>query len=96
MSPFPDLPWQNVATDLFEWKRKNYLLIVDYYSRYIEIALQKGISVEEVIKHTKSIFARHGIQEPGISDNGPLYSSEAYAQYASEYQFKHVTVSLRG
>ena len=93
VSPFPDLPWQKVATDLFEWKRENYLLIVDYYSRYIEIALLKGTSAEEVIKHTKSIFARHGIPELVISDNGPQYSSEAYTQFASEYQFKHVTSS---
>ena len=93
VSSFPELPWQKVATDLFEWKRENYLLIVDYYSRYIEIALLKGTSAEEVIKHTKSIFARHGIPELVISDNGPQYSSEAYAQFASEYQFKHMTSS---
>ena len=29
-SPFPDIPWQKVATDLFEYKRENYLLVVDY------------------------------------------------------------------
>ena len=30
-SPLPDLPFQNVGTDLFEWDKKIYLLIVDYY-----------------------------------------------------------------
>ena len=92
-SVFPELPWQKVATDLFEWKHKNYLLIVDYYSRYIEIALLKQTTAEEVIKHTKSIFARHGIPELVISDNGPQYSSKAYADFAKEFQFKHVTSS---
>ena len=92
-SVFPELPWQKVATDLFEWKNKNYLLIVDYYSRYIEIALLKQTTAEEVIKHTKSIFARHGIPEVVVSDNGPQYSSKAYADFAKEYQFKHVTSS---
>ena len=92
-SVFPELPWQKVATDLFEWKHKHYLLIVDYYSRYIEIALLKQTSAEEVIKHTKSIFARHGIPEVVISDNGPQYSSRAYADFAVEYQFKYVTSS---
>ena len=33
-SQLPDLPWQKVGTDLFEWRNKNFLLIVDYYSRY--------------------------------------------------------------
>ena len=34
----PSLPWAKVATDLFQWRGKSYLLIVDYYSRYIEIS----------------------------------------------------------
>ena len=34
-STLPELPWQRVATDLFEWKQKTYVIIVDYYSRYI-------------------------------------------------------------
>ena len=38
-SELPELPWQKVGTDLFEWKNCNYLLIVDYYSRFIEVAL---------------------------------------------------------
>ena len=37
-STIPELPWQKVGTDLFEWKGKTYLIIVDYFSRFIEIA----------------------------------------------------------
>ena len=56
-SIFPDLPWQKIATDLFEWKKENYLLIIDYYSQFIEVARLKQTTAEEVIQHTKSIFA---------------------------------------
>ena len=66
----PQLPWQKVAMDLFEWKKKTYLLIVDYYSRYIEIALLNRLTSEEVVAHCQSIFARHGIPEQVVSDNG--------------------------
>ena len=92
-SCLPELPWQKVGTDLFEWKQNTYLLIVDYYSRFIEISRLNRTTADEVIVHTKSIFARHGIPEIVVSDNGPQYASEAFAKFAHEYQFEHVTSS---
>ena len=89
----PDLPWQKVGTDLFQWKNHQYLLIVDYYSRYIEISKLSGTTADNIINHTKSIFARHGIPEVVYSDNGPQFSSEAHKQFALAYHFKHVTSS---
>ena len=50
---------------------KDYLLIVDYHTKYPEISLLSDTTSVIVIKHTKSIFARHGIPEVVISDNGP-------------------------
>ena len=92
-SNFPESPWQRVGTDLFEMKGHTYLLIVDYYSRYIEVAPLNRTTAEEVILHTKSIFARHGIPEVVVSDNGPQYSSEAYANFARKFRFEHITSS---
>ena len=31
-TPLSQSPWQKVVTDLFEWKRSTYLLIIDYFS----------------------------------------------------------------
>ena len=82
-SVLPELPFQKVGTDLFEWKKRVYLLLVDYYSRYIEIALLNSQTAAEVIAHMKSIFVRHGILELVVSDNGPQYSCEAFSEFAS-------------
>ena len=92
-SSLPDLPWQRVGTDLFEYKQKPYLLIVDYHSRFIDIALLHNMSSATVIRHTKSIFARHSIPELVISDSGPQFHAECYKQFAEDYSFKHVTSS---
>ena len=89
----PELPWQRVGTDLFEFKGKSYVLVVDYYSRFIEVARLNRTTSEEVILRTKGIFARHGIPEVVVSDNGPQYSSEVYAAFARQFQFEHVTSS---
>ena len=40
-----------------------FLVIVDCYSRYVEIARLNQLTAEELITHTKSIFVRHGIPE---------------------------------
>ena len=37
-TPLPDRPWQVVATDLFELKGIDYLIVIDYFSRCIEVA----------------------------------------------------------
>ena len=92
-STLPELPWQKFGTDLFKWQKGHYLLVVDYFSRYIEIAKLVGTTAVEVISQTKSIFTRHRIPEVVMSDNGHQFSAKIYSKLASDYQFKHVTSS---
>ena len=73
--------------------REQTLLIVDYFSRWIEIAKLQPATSSSVIGHTQSIFARYGIPEVIVSDNGPQYSSEVFSQFARDYSFEHVTSS---
>ena len=92
-TPFPERPWQRVSSDLFEWKKSNYLLVSDYYSRYIEVIELKTQTPHEVINRLKSIFSRHGIPEILVSDNGTQYSSALFREFATEYGFTHLTSS---
>ena len=41
----------------------------------------------------KGMFARYGIPEVVVSDNGPQYSCEAFKEFAADYQFCHNTSS---
>ena len=36
------------------------------------------MTAEVVIRHCKSVFARHGIPEEDITDNGPQLDSRAF------------------
>ena len=45
------------------------------------------------MKHLKFIFARHGIPEVVMSDNGPQYTASNFAQFADAYGFQHITSS---
>ena len=67
----PQRPWQKVGTDLFDWQAKPHLIVVNYYSRYPEVAELRDTKASTVIKKTKSFFSRHRIPETVMSDNGP-------------------------
>ena len=90
---FPELPWQKLGMDLFEFNKSTYLLVVDYYSWFIEIAKLSALTSEEVVQYCKSIFARHGIPEEVITDNGPQFVAQWFADFAQEYHFRHITSS---
>ena len=48
---------------------------------------------KSVINASKVQFARHGIPETVISDNGPQFSSAEFDHFAKEWQFQHRTAS---
>ena len=89
----PKYPYQKVAVDLCEKGGKMYMIVVDYYSRYIEICWLSDTSSSSVIKGLREIFARHGIPEELISDNGPQFSAHVFGEFAREWGITHVTSS---
>jgi len=51
-----------------------------------------------MIARCKSIFARHGIPETVMSDNGPQFEpvrTSKFSEFAVEYGFRHITSSPR-
>lgn len=91
--PIPDRPWQVLATDMFTFDNFDYVLLTDYYSNFFEIGRLKNARASTVINKLKSFMSRHGIPEKVVSDNGPAYSSQEFEQFASEWDFRHVTSS---
>ena len=95
ISDLPKYPWQVVGTDLFELNKRNYLLVVDYFSRYPEVIQVTSTTSPTIISALKSVFLRHGIPEIVRSANGPQYSSTEFLSFASSYGFQHCTSSPR-
>ena len=91
----PQRPWQKVGSDLFSLNHDTYLLVVDYYSRFVEIAKLTPTRSQDIIVHLKSMFARHGVPEIFFSDNAPQYSSQEFKDFAAAYGFTHTTSSPR-
>ena len=105
-SELPERTWQKVACDLFNFNNavfifhslslSVYLLVVDYFSRWIEIALlDKDTAADYVISHLKSIFAKFGISNELRSDGSLLFSSFTFQKFANCYGFVHTFSSPR-
>ncbi|XP_060080243.1 uncharacterized protein LOC132559627 [Ylistrum balloti] len=91
--PVPSLPWSKVGTDLCELNGKTYLVLVDYYSNFIEVAPLKDTRTSTVIRHMKENIARYGIMDTLVSDNGPQYSSAEFKAFTSVYGINHLMSS---
>ena len=94
-SELPQYPWQKVGADLFFLNGANYLLLVDYFSRYPEVQKLPNTTSTTIIASLKASFARFGIPEVFMSDNGPQFASELFANFTRDYGFTHVTSSPR-
>lgn len=93
--PVPDYPWKVVATDLFLWDNTEFFVVTDYYSRHFEVVQLRDTKSKTTIQKLKSNFARLGIPRKVVSDNGPQYSSQEFANFSKEYDFTHATSSPR-
>ena len=89
----PDLPWQKISQDIFYLQGKSYLVTVDHYSDFVEVDQVKDSSSESVILASKQQFARHGILQFVITDNGPAFALYEYAAFSKTYEFEHTANS---
>ena len=82
-----------LGADLFNLNGREYLLVIDYYSNYPEVALLEEISSKAVINKLKSIFSRHGIPSKLITDNGRQFISSEFKSFTDYYNINHSTSS---
>ena len=83
VSSLSNYPYQIIGTDLFQHKSTNYLLVVNYFSRYPEIAKVTDTSSKSVIAALRLMFARHDIPEVFLSDNSPQYESQKMIEFVN-------------
>ena len=75
-SPVPDLPWEVAASDILTFEGEQYLVLVDYYSKYIEVTKLKNLTSPEIKGALKEHVSRHGIPAKLITDCGAQYASK--------------------
>ena len=66
-----------------------YIIVVDYYSRFFEVAKLAQASAKHVIEKLKQIFACHRSPEYFYLDNGPQYINQEFKDFAKLWGFTH-------
>lgn len=79
--------------DLFHFNNAEYIMCVDYYSKYPEISKLSGTTSKHIITALKSVFARHGVPDELFSDNGRQLISAEMQDFATSWEFEHSTLS---
>lgn len=90
---FPKKPWQVVGADMFFCQNKTYLLVVDYFSKYIDIVELKDQSAENHIVALKTVFSRWGIPNVLYTDDGAQYRAQIFKDFCINWNFKHTSSS---
>lgn len=94
-TPLPSKPWQHLAVDYLGPlpSGHNLLVLVDYYSRYIEIDIMKKIDSTQTIRRLNTIFARFGIPITLTADNGPQFASEEFKKFCESNNIKLISTT---
>ncbi|XP_058796647.1 uncharacterized protein K02A2.6-like [Phymastichus coffea] len=88
--PWPEKPWSRVHLDfLGPFYNKMLLVVIDAHSKWPEIIdFKTDTTAEKLICSMRKIFARHGLPEHIVSDNGRQFVSEKFKKFLSELGIK--------
>ena len=84
-SELPAGPWVKVAADLCQLHNKTYLVVMDTYSKYIEIGYLSTLTSERVVDKMKNMFSRWRDPEEIACDGGPQFTARCFKDFAKEH-----------
>ena len=93
VSEVPPHPWHTLGSDLFYFQRIDFLVVVDYFSKYLIVRKIPNSTSSAVIKELGLIFSEFGKPQVFRSDNGPCYSSQEFEFFMQNWLVEHRTSS---
>nr|XP_028572340.1 uncharacterized protein K02A2.6-like [Podarcis muralis] len=85
-------PWSRLHLDFAgPFQGKVFLVIVDAYSKWLEVAMVPSMASAAVIKVLRQLFATHGLPETIVSDNGAAFVSQEFRAFLADNFIRGVT-----
>ena len=92
---FSQRPWSKVGVDICYMDDRILLVIVDYFSNFIEVCRLNTKTTVCIIRELQNVFARFGVPDQLMSDNEPQFCTEEFAKFTRKWNFDHITSSPR-
>lgn len=84
-------PWSRIHVDYAGPIHGQYLLIIiDSYSKWVEVFLTKTITSNFTICKLREVFSRFGLVDTIVSDNGRQFTSDEFRIFTENNQVKHI------
>lgn len=90
--PIPKGPWSRIHIDYAGPVNGNYFLVmVDAFSKWPEIFKLSSTTTTRTISCLQETFARHGLCDTIVSDNGPQFTSAEFKEFCKRNGVEHLT-----
>ena len=91
---WPDTPWKRIHVDFAgPFQGKMFFIVIDAHSKWPEVVTMSTTTSHTTIEALRSMFARFGLPEQLVSDNGPQFTSTEFAQFMKGNHIKHILCS---
>ena len=94
-SIIPHRPWETIGSDLFHFQGNNYMVVVDYFSNWIECVRLNNATNKSMLSFLSYLVSRYGHFNEIRTDNGPCYAAANMTQFCSDITARQVTSSPR-
>lgn len=92
--PIVEKPWSRIHVDYAgPFEDKMFLLIVDSYSKWPEIFIMSTTTSNATIIKLNEVFARFGIPDVLVSDNGTQFTSNEFKEFCEMSGVQHIRTS---
>ena len=88
---WPNTPWKRIHIDFAgPFLSKMFLIVIDAHSKWPEVVLMSSTTSHKTIEALQVLFARHGLPEQIVSDNGPQFTAEEFEAFIKANGIKHI------
>ena len=90
--PKTDMPWSRIHMDYAgPLNGYYYLVIVDSYSKWLEVFKYKHSTATNTIRALNEVFSRLGVPNTIVSDNGTMFTRSEFKVYCDSLAIEPIT-----